>query len=115
MSDIRVPVIDPAQQAALRQSLLRLREENEADLREAHATLTTLVEDGTRGSASMREVEANAEYMVKDASEIIAQINAALQRMDDGTYGLCLNCQSPIPVERLELRPYGPTCVPCSG
>lgn len=115
MSDPTVTALTAADLDDLRQMLQRLRAENEADLLEARTVLATMVEDGTRGTASMREVEANAEYMVQDASQILSLIDAALARMDDGSYGLCRTCRQPIPVERLELRPYGATCVPCSS
>jgi len=115
MTNESTAVLAASDQEALRAVLLRLREENVHDLTEAQATLATLVEDGTRGTASMREVEANAEYMVKDASEIIRLIDAALARMEAGTYGVCTGCQRAIPLERLELRPYGATCVPCGS
>ncbi len=101
--------------AALREDLDRLRRENEADLNEAQATLATLTAEHELANASMREVAANAEYMVDDATRIIARIDAALARMDAGSYGKCTSCGQPIPLARLQLRPYGPTCVPCSS
>ena len=99
----------------LRETLLRLRQENEHDLAEARATLEAMSADHSLIDASMREVAANAEYMVDDASSIIAKIDAALARMDAGTYGMCTKCGQAIVLERLQLRPYGATCVPCSG
>ena len=41
-----------------------------------------------------------------DMQDVVAQIDAALQRMDDGTYGLCQRCGKPINEERLEAFPY---------
>lgn len=43
----------------------------------------------------------------------IEEIDAALERMDAGSYGRCVRCGSAIAVERLELRPFAPGCVPC--
>jgi RNA polymerase-binding protein DksA len=99
----------------LRAILLRVRTENVADVDKARATLTALVEDGTVGEPSLREDSANAEYMIDDATAIIGQVDAALERMDDGTYGICTRCGNPIPLARLELRPYGATCVACAS
>jgi DnaK suppressor protein len=45
----------------------------------------------------------------------IGEIDAALARIDAGTYGRCTGCQAPIPEERLELRPFAGTCVACSA
>jgi len=41
-----------------------------------------------------------------DLGDILAQVNAALERMDEGTYGLCQRCGKPINPERLEAFPY---------
>lgn len=47
--------------------------------------------------------------------EQLEQIEAALARLDDGTYGICLDCGEPIPPERLEILPYATTCVRCQA
>ena len=49
-----------------------------------------------------------------DLKETIEQIDAALARIDAGTYGACTKCGTTIPEERLELRPFSATCVTCS-
>jgi len=43
----------------------------------------------------------------------IEEIDAALDRMDTGTYGGCVHCGSAIPPERLEFRPFAARCVSC--
>ena len=45
----------------------------------------------------------------------IGEIDAALARIDAGTYGRCTGCQAEIPEERLELRPFAGTCVACTA
>jgi DnaK suppressor protein len=37
---------------------------------------------------------------------LLEQVNAALQRLDDGTYGFCQRCGKPIGERRLEALPY---------
>ena len=49
------------------------------------------------------------------AAEMIDDIDEALARMADDTYGVCQSCGGPIPLERLELIPHVRLCVPCSG
>lgn len=39
----------------------------------------------------------------------------ALRRLENGTYGLCAECRSEIPVDRLEVFPETSTCVDCSA
>jgi DnaK suppressor protein len=43
----------------------------------------------------------------------LTQIEKALERIDDGTYGLCAGCGKAIPIERLEIIPYATLCVNC--
>jgi RNA polymerase-binding transcription factor DksA len=50
-----------------------------------------------------------------DLKETIEQIDAALARIDAGTYGACTKCGTAIPEERLELRPFSATCVACTS
>jgi DnaK suppressor protein len=42
------------------------------------------------------------------------QIDAALKRIEDKTYGLCQDCEDPIPEKRLLANPYFQTCVSCA-
>ena len=44
---------------------------------------------------------------------MLAEIDAALKRIDDGTYGICTNRGEQIPVERLEALPYATLCIDC--
>ncbi|MCA9874671.1 MAG: TraR/DksA C4-type zinc finger protein [Ardenticatenaceae bacterium] len=45
--------------------------------------------------------------------EQLEQIEAALQRLDDGTYGRCARCGQSINPERLEVLPYATLCITC--
>lgn len=44
----------------------------------------------------------------------IAEIDAALGRLDDGTYGTCVRCGQPVGDDRLAARPAAATCVRCA-
>lgn len=48
---------------------------------------------------------------ITQAEQHLAEIEAAQQRIVDGTYGLCAVCGGPIPAARLEARPTATTCV----
>jgi DnaK suppressor protein len=45
----------------------------------------------------------------------IAQVDRALDRLANGSYGLCSDCGQPIPPKRLEARPTATLCVSCQG
>jgi DnaK suppressor protein len=54
------------------------------------------------------------DYSLEENSEhVLAEIDAALKRIDEGTYGICTNRGEQIPVERLEARPYATLCIDC--
>ena len=44
---------------------------------------------------------------------MIAAIDAALARIDDGTFGNCLGCGRQIAAERLEAVPWTTQCIDC--
>ena len=45
----------------------------------------------------------------------VRQIHAALDRIEDGTYGTCSSCGEPISNKRLEAVPYAVTCIVCAS
>ena len=49
----------------------------------------------------------------RQAGDHLAEVDAALRRLDDGTYGGCERCGRPIAPARLEARPTARTCVAC--
>src|SRR5437763_8949428 len=54
------------------------------------------------------------DYSLEENSEhVLADIDAALKRIEDGTYGICTNCGKQIPEERLEARPWATLCIDC--
>jgi len=49
----------------------------------------------------------------ENSGEVLAQIDAALQRIEQGTYGTCTNCGREIRIERLEATPWASLCIDC--
>ena len=47
--------------------------------------------------------------------DALDQIEAALQRIEDGSYGQCEECGAKIPKSRLEAIPYAAQCVRCAS
>lgn len=45
----------------------------------------------------------------------LADIDGALSRLGDGTYGACADCATPIPPRRLEALPFATLCVACQS
>ena len=53
--------------------------------------------------------------LVAQAREHLAEIDRAVARLDDATYGTCERCGNPIPDGRLEARPTARRCVACAS
>ena len=54
------------------------------------------------------------DYTLEENSEqVLQQIEAALERIDDGSFGTCTRCGKEIPEERLEARPWATLCIDC--
>jgi DnaK suppressor protein len=51
------------------------------------------------------------EGLEEDAQEQLRQVDAALQRLEAGQYGICSVCGKKIPVERLEAVPWTTLCI----
>ncbi len=49
------------------------------------------------------------------AVEHRSQVGAALKRLDEGTYGTCVDCGKPISEARLQVRPEAARCVECQA
>lgn len=50
---------------------------------------------------------------LQSATNLLRHVHAALQRMRDGTYGLCVGCEKEIPLKRLQAVPWAVRCVRC--
>ena len=56
----------------------------------------------------MRELDDGLE---ENAEHLLGEIEAALRRIEDGTYGMCVACGRPIDAERLQAVPYATLCL----
>jgi DnaK suppressor protein len=54
------------------------------------------------------------EALEETVEYVLSQIESALQRITEGTYGVCESCGRPIPAERLAALPYAVRCVACA-
>ena len=99
--------MNPMQLEYFRQTLLRWRAEL---LDESSATLMHLQEDSISqpdiADRASAETDRSVELRARDRErKLIAKIDEALQRIEDGSYGYCEDTDEPIGVKRLEARP----------
>jgi len=52
-------------------------------------------------------------YHATRENKYLLYLEEALERIEDGTYGICDSCHEEIPKERLEAVPHTKLCVPC--
>ncbi len=95
------------QREYFRDKLLAWREEI---LKEARETLQHLQDDSQNhpdfADRASSETDRAIELRARDRQrKLIAKIDAALQRIDDGTYGYCEETGEPISLKRLDARP----------
>ena len=57
---------------------------------------------------------AQVDATIADIRRQLAELDAALGRVNDGTFGICVVCGLPIPAARIEARPSATTHVACA-
>ena len=62
------------------------------------------------GDTYERELAMN---IASSEQKVLYQIDDALKRMDDGSYGTCQECSKPITLSRLKAVPYTSMCIAC--
>jgi RNA polymerase-binding protein DksA len=70
--------------------------------------------DNHLGETATATLDREIDYSLEENSEqVLRAIDGALQRIDDGTFGICETCGRPISEERLEAIPYATQCIDC--
>lgn len=70
--------------------------------------------DNHLGDTATATLDREIDYSLEENSEsVLRSIDAALQRIADGTFGICETCGQPISEERLEAIPYATQCIDC--
>jgi len=70
--------------------------------------------DNHPGDVATITFDREIDYTLEENEErLLAEIDSALQRIDDGTFGVCQACGNPIGAERLEAVPYTTQCIDC--
>jgi RNA polymerase-binding transcription factor len=71
---------------------------------------------GSQAAAASQVFEQQRDLALRDrARQHLELVDAALQRLDDGTFGTCLRCGQPIATERLEALPWAAHCIACQS
>lgn len=103
----------------MKHSLLEQKDQILKSLKDQHTEYKKIVEGGEPGD----EVDIASDVIdgklleslgVQDSNRL-TMINNALERIQQGKYGICLKCHKEIPRERLEAIPYAFMCISCKS
>jgi RNA polymerase-binding protein DksA len=88
-----------------------LHEENPGSIQDETQDSTA---DNHPGDMATVTFDRELDYTLEENEERLLQaMDAALGRIDDGTYGICRTCGQPIGAERLEALPWTTQCIDC--
>lgn len=91
-----------------------LREElhREVNEKDDYIDVATEIPDPGDSSFANLEIDLDNAAVTRDIVEVRA-IEAARTRMENGTYGICVTCETDIPFARLKVQPTADRCAPC--
>lgn len=101
-----------------RTRLTELIAEREQELEEARLTETSADRSPDPGSADAGSMKFEYEKelsLERNSLDLLHKVERALERIEDGSYGICESCGSQIPIARLEVLPYATMCVTCAS
>ena len=99
-----------AARVALTAERARLR----GELRDTHVEAPGMMTYGSQAAAASQVFEQQRDLALRDHNEgQVSAIEAALARIDAGTWGRCTSCHKPINPERLEALPSAALCIDC--
>jgi DnaK suppressor protein len=103
----------PAELSAVRAALDAERDRLRGGLEEAIVAPGPMTY-GSQAAAATQVFEQQRDLALRDHnSQHLEQVEAALARLDNGTYGACVRCGRPIVPERLEALPWAAYCIDC--
>ena len=106
--------------AAARERLEQLRDELDRSVavlngaHQRHPLVADYPQDPTDAGTNLAESD-RAEAIIDAAKARRVLVVAAIARLDNGTYGQCVDCNKPVPEGRLEAKPEAARCVACQG
>jgi DnaK suppressor protein len=105
--------MDQVDLEAIRERLVTERARLRDELGEAVETPDQMTY-GSQAAAASQVFEQQRDLALRDrAIAHLAQVDAALARLDEGAFGRCTRCGNPIAPERLEALPWAAHCIDC--
>ena len=102
----------------VRKHLIGLREDIVDEMRRKNAEAASLRDEGVGDLEDLGLMNNLGEFLhlLSDRKrEELVLIDEALERLKEGSYGHCQECEKPIEAERLEVRPFARFCIACKA
>ena len=100
--------------AAIRKALEEQKSVLEGRLTRIKANVRRGYDADSSEMAKEMEDQEVVDALGNEATAELGQISQALQRIDAGEYGVCVECGEPISRERLEANPMAELCIDCA-
>ena len=99
------------ERARVQEALDYLHEENAGSMEDEREEIPS---DNHPADVATSTVNREIDYTLEENEErVLAAIDVALKRIDEGTFGTCRTCSEQIAIERLEALPYTSQCIDC--
>lgn len=101
-----------------RQQLLQMREEVLKGVQNSHQASREIGQDGVPDIGDMSANTYHRDVLLnlgENQRRRIQDIDAALERIEGGEYGVCAKCEEDIPSRRMDVRPFSRYCVECKS
>jgi DnaK suppressor protein len=115
---VKKETIDYQELEKLKEILLQKREEIIGGVRQIHASSQEIGQDGIQDIADEASNLYNRQVLMslnENQRKILREVDEALDRIKEGTYGVCDICEKPIGVKRLWIKPFAKYCVQCQS
>ena len=101
------------ERARVQHAIQHLSDDHDGSIEDETDELAT-ASDNHMGDMASATLDREIDYTLGENSEqVLTEIDAALKRIEEGTYGICANCGREIPAERLEAYPWASLCIDC--
>ena len=108
--------IDHRKIEKLKQFLLQKREEVIGGVMQIRASSQEMGQDGIQDMADEASNLYNQQILMslnENQRKTLREVDEALDRIEEGTYGICDSCEKPIALKRLQIKPFAKYCVQC--
>ncbi|GAA0422827.1 TraR/DksA family transcriptional regulator [Cocleimonas flava] len=96
------------------QHLTQLQEELTQRLENLSADRSSSHSIDSSEQAVERENDEVVDQLENDTREELVQVQSAIKRIENGTYGICAKCEEEISPQRLQAIPYATLCIHCA-